>query len=195
MSEIVPLNANDIAKYGDETAKHLFRLWERERGADVLDYVALQNYFMRFSGKLEEGLTPIALNCGQQTLAAELVGPFIARQPPDILNEALGQGYRSFASGIYHDALINFEPRHDLVCSVFTCEGRSYEVVYKRSVFPIENHIGIRQAILHTQKLHSQLIHRQQDPEDPHSDFRPTKGHGGLYQDRRLEVPAPSASE
>ena len=195
MSHIEPLKATDIAKYGDETAKYLFKLWEAERGINIMGFGCVsEEYIMRFSGRLEEGLTPKALLCGPQTLAAELVGPFIARQPPDVLNQALGQGYRSFASSIYHDALINFEPMHDLVSSIFTCEGRSYEVVYKRSVFPIKL-IGLKQAILHTQKIHAQLIHHQQDHADPRSGSLPAKGPGGLYQDRRLEAPAFSSSE
>lgn len=174
MNCIEPLKVAEVRRAGDDTARFLLKLWERGKGRDTIDLVPLSPYFMRFSGRLEEGLTPPVLSMGPHTLAARLIGPHLCTLPKPDLDIALGEEYRRFASCIYHDALENHEPKYDLVSSVFSTEGLSYDVLYSRLVLPIHNRIGIRQAILYTQAHHVRPIHRRPDQEGRPVDFQPT---------------------
>ena len=175
MNDIKELDPENVSIFGDDTERFLLKLWEEEQGMDSVKFARLAPYFMRFSPRLEDGLAPQVLSCGQHTLTAQLVGPAVANQPPDVINEALGDSYRRFASSIYHDATLNREPKYDQVYSIFSTAGRSYELLYTRLVLPVTNQLGHTQTLLYAKDSHNQLIHRQPDPQDHHDDSRPTR--------------------
>ncbi|WP_139052052.1 hypothetical protein [Roseibium sp. TrichSKD4] len=137
------LNITDVLSGGaDEEARRLLEVWYANNGILCDELISLAPLLLIFDGSMTTASKPEMLLCGEQSLAAQLLGNEWAEQPESAVS-TLNKQYINLIEQGYKRTLQTNRPTFELVStSLQHSQTTDLKLRYQRLILPFQTSLG-----------------------------------------------------